>query len=334
MDRTGAACYVYAKASGMLAKSFVGSKAVKLFNVKSLQELWSLLFTDEVPAVPQTILAQEIEKKAAQKFINEYIMLVSSYSKPAPVLLDLLQWFDYENIKNAGAKLAANNSGEIEFQSIKPYNILNYDKWPDIAKMTSGTELSWYNKVPLTEEVNLLANSVDTQFIKKIWSSIQKLPKPEREVARNIIAKHYSLMNITWAMRLKVFYNMDADKISEHLIYLDEKKSSGDLFAGDALKILDYKIDLFDDWAKFKYVKLLNNNDDGKFWKLDPLYFEEQVSKEFASSMKREFHKNPFTSMVLITWFFIKREELTNIRTATEAIRLNIDTDLFIKSIV
>ena len=57
MDRTGAACYVYAKASGMLAKSFVGSKAVKLFNVKSLQELWSLLFTDEVPAVPQTILA-------------------------------------------------------------------------------------------------------------------------------------------------------------------------------------------------------------------------------------------------------------------------------------
>ena len=30
MDRTGAACYVYAKASGMLAKSFVGSKAVKL----------------------------------------------------------------------------------------------------------------------------------------------------------------------------------------------------------------------------------------------------------------------------------------------------------------
>ena len=44
MDRTGAACYVYAKASGMLAKSFVGSKAVKLFNVKSLQELWSLFY--------------------------------------------------------------------------------------------------------------------------------------------------------------------------------------------------------------------------------------------------------------------------------------------------
>ena len=74
MDRTGAACYVYAKASGMLAKSFVGSKAVKLFNVKSLQELWSLLFTDEVPVVPQTILAQKIEKKAAQRFINEYII--------------------------------------------------------------------------------------------------------------------------------------------------------------------------------------------------------------------------------------------------------------------
>lgn len=334
MDRTGASCYVYAKASGMLAKSFIGSRTVDLFNAKSLQELWSLLFTDEMPAVPQTLLAQEIEKKASQKFIDEYKMLVSSYSEPYPVLLDLLQWFDYENVKNAAAKLAADNTSQIEFQTIKPFNILNYDKWPDLAKMTAGTELSWYKEIPSTENVNMMANKVDTQFIKKIWASVEKLPKAERNVAENLIAKHYSLMNITWAMRLKVFYNMEADKISEHLIYLGDKKTKTDKFAGEALKILNYKTDLYDDWTKFRYVKLLNTNDDGKFWKLDPLYFEEQVSKEFEASMKREFHKNPFTSMVLITWFFIKREELNNIRTATEAIRLNIDTDSLVKAIV
>lgn len=334
MDRTGASCYVYAKASGMLAKSFTGARTANLYNAKSLQELWNLLFTEEIPAVPQTLLAQEIEKKAAQKFIDEYKKLISTYSKPYPILVDLLHWFDYENVKNAAAELAAGSTAKIEFQSIKPFNILNYDKWPDLEKMTEGSELSWFDKIPSILEVNVFANKVDTQFIKKIWDSVQMLSGTEREIASDIIASHYSFMNITWAMRLKVFYNMDAGQIKEHLIYLDEKKDSNDKFAGEALKILDYKIDIYDDWAKWKYAGLLNGNDDGKFWKLDPLYFEEKVAKNFASSMKREFHKNPFTAMVMITWFFIKRSELNNIRTAVEAIRLNVDTDSLVKEIV
>lgn len=333
MDRSGASCYVYAKASGMLSKSFTGSRTVNLFSAKSLQELWNLIFTDEVPAVPQTLLAQEIEKKASQKFIDEYSNLVKAYSKPDQILLDLLQWFDYENIKNAAGKLAAQNSSEEDFQKIKPFNILKYEKWPDIAKMTEGTELSWFDRIPSLEEENIFANKVDTQFIKKIWTSVQKLPSSERQVAENIIAKRYSFMNITWAMRLKVFYNMDSEKIKEHLIYLDDAKPSTDKFASEALMILDFKIDSFDDWAKWKYVKLLNGNDDSKFWKLDPSYFETKVQKEFSASMRREFHKNPFTAMVMITWYFIKRDELDNIRKAVESIRLNIDQEQMIRNI-
>ena len=39
MDRSSADAFVYAKASGSLAKSFVGERANKLFAVTSLQEL-------------------------------------------------------------------------------------------------------------------------------------------------------------------------------------------------------------------------------------------------------------------------------------------------------
>lgn len=332
MDRTGASCYIYAKASGMLAKSFTGSRTVNLFNAKSLQELWGLLFTDEVPAVPQTLLAQEIEKKAALEFIEDYKKLIMAYSEPEDILVDLLQWFDYENLKNAAGKLSAENSGEEDFQKIKPFNILKYEKWPDLEKMTAGTELSWYNKIPALEEQNIFANKVDTQFIKKIWSAVEKLSASEREVAEKIIAKHYSMMNITWAMRLKVYYNMDSESIKDHLIYLEDRKSSTDKFAGEALKILDKKIDAYEDWSKWKYAKLLNINDDSRYWKLDPAYFEMQVANDFTASMKREFHKNPFSSMVMVTWFFIKRAELDSIRTATEAIRLNIDQESLIKN--
>lgn len=334
MDRTGASCYIYAKASGMLAKSFTGSRAVNLFNAKSLQELWSLIFTEEVPVVPQAILAQTIEKKAVQKFIEEYKNFVNLYSKPYEVLVVLLQWFDFENIKLASGKLAGGKTDKIEFLQIKPFNIINYEKWPDLAKMTDKTELSWFNKIPSLKEENLFANKIDTQFVKKIWAAIQKLPKSQKGSAQKIIANHYSLMNITWALRLKVYYNMNEENIKNHLIFLGEHQSKKDLFAGEALKILDFKIDVFEDWAKWKYAKFLNRQNDSKIWKLDPAYFEKQVSNELIVTMKQEFHKNPFTAMVLITWFFIKRNELENIRTATEAIRLNVDKEQLMQNIV
>ena len=82
MDRSAANAYVYAKVCGMLSKSYVGERAAKLFSVKSLNELWGLLFAEEVPAVPETLLARQIEKKSEEKFISEYIKLVSCYSKP------------------------------------------------------------------------------------------------------------------------------------------------------------------------------------------------------------------------------------------------------------
>lgn len=334
MKDTGASCYVYAKASGMLSKSYIGSNATNLVNVNSLQDLWTLLFDEELPQVPQTILAQKLERRAAKKFIDEYKLLLSNYSKPDEILVTLLQWFDYENIKTAVAELAANNDSKIDFDIIKPYNILNYEKWPDLKAMVLGTEFEWCDKVPELSEVNIFSNSVDSHFITKAWHALDKLPHEEKQIAKKVIAERYSLMNITWAMRLKLFYKMQGEEIKEHLIYIDGEKNDSDLFASDAIKILDYNVESYDDWAKWKYSKFINPKDESTFWKLDPVYFEKQTSKNFLISMKKEFHKNPFTSMVMISWFFIKRGELNNIKTVTESLRFGIDKNDMLKDIV
>ena len=39
MDKTGAGAFVFAKANGILGKSFVGKRSQLLFNQKSLSEL-------------------------------------------------------------------------------------------------------------------------------------------------------------------------------------------------------------------------------------------------------------------------------------------------------
>lgn len=104
LDRSAAASFVYAKASGLLSKSFVGDNADKLFAVQSLRELYSLLFGDEVPAVPEVLLSKEIEVKAAARFVEQYKNLLSEFEKPSPILSEILSFYEYENSDSTNTK--------------------------------------------------------------------------------------------------------------------------------------------------------------------------------------------------------------------------------------
>ena len=61
MDNTSAVLFCYAKAAGQLKKSFVGSKINLLFEQNSLSDLWTLVFKEPVPVIPEVLLAKEIE---------------------------------------------------------------------------------------------------------------------------------------------------------------------------------------------------------------------------------------------------------------------------------
>ena len=96
LDRSAASSFVYAKASGLLSKSFVGDNANKLFSVQSLRELYTLLFDDEVPSVPEVLLSKEIEVKAASEFIALYKSLLAEFENPSPILSEILSFYEYE----------------------------------------------------------------------------------------------------------------------------------------------------------------------------------------------------------------------------------------------
>lgn len=97
LDSSAASSFVYAKASALLAQSFTGERAAKLFSVQSLRELYTLLFEGEVPSVPEVLLSKEIETKAAEEFISLYKSLLAEYEKPSPILSEILSFYEYEN---------------------------------------------------------------------------------------------------------------------------------------------------------------------------------------------------------------------------------------------
>ncbi|WP_407428835.1 V0D/AC39 family V-type ATPase subunit [Treponema sp.] len=123
LDTSAASGFVYAKASALLAKSFTGENAVKLFSVQSLRELYSLLFEDEVPSVPEVLLSKEIEVKAAQKFLNQYKSLLAEFENPSPILLEIIKFYEYEiSEKSEDSELNAKND---RLQIINLWNAVN-----------------------------------------------------------------------------------------------------------------------------------------------------------------------------------------------------------------
>lgn len=326
MDRTGAGAFIFAKANGILGKSFTGSRAQKLFSAKSLGELWTLLFCSQPPMVPEVLLSQQIEEKAFSDFINQFVQFISLYDKPEELLKDQLLMYEGENLKELGAALCKGETKCPSLINLKKYSMLNYAAWPDIKKITKGTAFSWYNKVPGIHEQQELDFKIDIQICRHLWASALKQKGEAGEALLKLYSQEYIIKNIVWVLRLRLYYNMKSEDIIKNLIYVTDKPGHSDPIAAPALRILDWPLDEYEVWSNWKYASLVNPYEPGTVWQIDPIWIEKRNRVEIARKASRLFHQFPGQAASLIGWYKMKNFELSCIRTAVESIRLNVDS--------
>lgn len=324
MDKSAADAFVYAKASGMLARSFVGERAQTLFSVRTLQELWSLLFAKEVPVVPETMLAKALEQEAQNHFIAEYKKLVQNYARPEPLLISLLTFFDYDNLKELGAALCMHESAMPVVQDISPYNLIDYGKWPDIAAMTAKGPLAWYDTVPALSEQQQNDYRLDCQYIAEVWANAKAVDASCRNAVLGLLGEKFRMENVLWALRLRVYYGMGRKDVLEHLAYASGERHLHDTLVKDAVATLDWELDTYERWRSWKYHALLNPSEEGVPWMIDPRWISHSFKRLYVQKAYRLFHQFPFTACPLVCWFIVKRDELDNIRTASEMLRLHV----------
>jgi len=119
-------------------------------------------------------------------------------------LITLLHFYDYNNLKTIAAALCLHESQLPNVMELGKYSLLKYEKWPDIAKITENTELSWYNKIPLLEEQQILDTKLDFQYLTNLWNCACRQDLSVREQTKKIIRNEIVFNNIVWALRLKV----------------------------------------------------------------------------------------------------------------------------------
>ncbi len=325
MDRAAAAAYVYAKSSGMLAKSYAAERSARLFQAKSLKDLYTLLFSDEIPAVPENLLAKEIEIKAEQQFIDDYIGLLSAYDKPEFLHLQLLHTFDYENLKMLGAALPSERQSLPKIADTHQFALFNYAAWPEISKVTAESDVSWYNKFPEVTEQHDFDLRLDNQYVKDLWAGVKRLSGDDFKVAKSLIGKEIIYNNIIWVLRLKVYYRMNSEEIKNQLV-CEKSFDKDDYFAGPAFRILENDASSYDDWKSWKYSDMLNPHEEGVVWEIDPSWVEKLMRQDVILHARRAFHTNPLSPVALVAWFKLKQNELDSIRTAAEGLRLSLDS--------
>lgn len=322
MDKSAAEAYVYAKACGMYSRSFVGPRAKRLFESRRLQDLWSLLFTDEVPLVPESLLALLLERKAEERVVNDFITLLSVYDKPDPLSRALLSLYDFNNLKAASTWASLGRTESPALVDIGEFAVFDKDRWPDIAAMTRGSPVDWYNRVPDEGERIEWETRLDHHYYHSLWSSLQSLGRQDRESSEELIRTEIILQNIVWAMRLRVYYRRTAEEIVPLLAGKDEKPAVSDLLCKPALDILERPLDSWGEWASWKYSWLLNPHEEGVPWELDPRWAQLAADKYLYRLAIVQFHQRPFTVGVLVSFFKIKQLEEQMIRVAAEGLRL------------
>lgn len=332
MDYSAASSYIYAKASGIIKKSFVGKNVYKLFSVKSLVELWELVFNTSAPVIPEVLLANKIETEAVKRFVSNYIHLVESYSKPDKIFLELLHRYEIENLKMLSSALALNEEKMPRIVDLGKYNVLNYKGWPNLQEITKDSPYAWYNEVADIKNQQKLAYKLDLQEFNILWNAINSVSDGTKKVLLDFFREDYSLKNMLWALRLKVYYNMSNEEIINELFYVGKAPCATDPLCSVAFEILDFKIDSYDDWANWKYSRFINPLEEGTPWKIDPMWVESQIKKEDHKKNIKMFHSYPLTNVPLVMFFRIKQEEVYSIRAAVESLRLGVDAKDYFES--
>ena len=303
MDKSSALSFSYAKAAGLLSKAFIKDRSQALFQAESLADLWTLLFKEPAPLVPETLLARDLEEKAFSIFFDQYLFFINQYDKAPLLLTDKIKRFEIENLKEIIGALRAGEKELPHLLDLKDFSKIDTKAWPDLAKMTANTQYSWIKEVPSVEEQQQLDFKLDLELLRENWKAIQACRGEDREGHEKLFLDEYVIKN---------------------LFYVTEGPDKKDPLAAPAIKVLNYDVNKYEDWEKWEYAKYLNPYEPGQVWCVNPVWIERRYLAHQAKLAQQVFHQYVMEDAALAAWFKIKNYELTCIRTAVERLRLNI----------
>jgi vacuolar-type H+-ATPase subunit C/Vma6 len=343
----GDRAYVYAKSCGIISSSFFGKGTSRLDNLTRLSELDRLIFSKDARELPERELLRDLEWRIVDRSAKQIITLINSYHKPPEFFSRLVRSFEYADLKTVLSSLIAGIPGsghsvrtshggaETPYHTdIGKFTTIHYKAYPNMEAMLQGTEFTFLlNELPKQgslafKEINITAlqTKLDRFYYKTLWDSMLKLARRDRLYIGKILSEELSLRNAAWVLRLRTYYDIEADEAGECLIHIKAGEyGSGDL-ADDAKAALTLPLDNAAAWKKWKWAEFLNPSQLGEAWTADPRYFQNAAAIYLYRQAYHYFHMRPFSLDVLSCFIKLKQFEADLLTSVAEGLSLGMNS--------
>ena len=139
----GERAYVYAKASGIIGKSFIGKRTGNLKSAGRVSELDRMVFPVSPGNLPEKELLIDFERRVIGRAVHSIISIVSCFSKPPEFAVQLIRSYEYLDLINAiNALIAGENERKkalLFYTDIGSFQTVRFNAWPDIKAMIEKT---------------------------------------------------------------------------------------------------------------------------------------------------------------------------------------------------
>lgn len=313
--------YVFAKAHGMWASSFISGRVAEIRNAKSIGDLYRVVFEEDPPLIPEASLTDLMEEKLTMRTIEHYIKLLSIYDRSYDLLNFLLYEYELINLKVAMAQLREKNEDTSFIIDIRSYSPLKWSLWPSIKDVTKDSLFSHFSDVVSTEKQVEKEMQLDSVYYKAMWDALYSLSKDDYDACYKLVTKEFLLHNIVWVLRLRFYYGFREEQLEKYLLGAWDKKSKK-LLCEPCYFAFDATLNDRDAWKDWKFEWLINPYQEDAEWHLDPRYAQSVADRYLYNLALKSFHNSSNPVSLLFSFFKLKRGEEYFIRQELEKLKV------------
>ncbi len=319
MSRASRYGFILAKVYGIMARSFVGKNFQDLLRLKKLSELHDTLFPGEKPAGAEQPVAEDLELRIVQAGIDAMTYVLDFLGEPVEILVHVLRRLEYQNVKTIIRRLRGGSTEGMHLWDLGEYAGLRLDGVKDYEKALKASPYAWV--LPRLAETSIAQaeNALDLDYYARFLSLAERLPTRDRTGILRLVHQEAALANVIWALRLRFYFGMDEVRARPMLI---PGLSSAQKAA--VSQVFQIAPDAIEDWRKWKYGWLLEDQLAESFQAPNPLRAEQKAAGMLSTRAHQIFHQSPFTLCPLVAYFKLKEYEIALLKTAVEALHFSL----------
>jgi len=322
--------YAYAKACGIIGKSFLGKRISSLTGLSSLNELDKMIFPDHHSELPGRELLVDLERRIIARTVRQILVIAGSYADPPELIVRMLRAYEYSDFKTCIQYIAAGKKNLPVLCDIGRFATIRFDAFPDIGAMLKNTELKSLLSESLksiragSTDITSIETKLDNIYYSGLVKSLSQFNAEDRLITQRILADEISLRNCGWAFRLRVYYQKRTDDTVKYLMDIKLDEESGSLMK-EAVESFGFPLDSRDPWKGWKWEKLLNE-DTKTNWTADPRHFQNAASQYLYRLAKRGFRSSPLSASAIFCYIKLKQFEENILTSIAEGLALGIDS--------